>query len=166
MTSPFKTSRNDYAENPRTITFWEVCDTMSRWQDGTSNQLIFGEKAMGLDKLGECEATADSGGTNVRDDCSYLSATGDGAHNVHYFRTFEGTGTAMSPNNYDRSSRGIDRMSPGSSDLRVASFGSWHPGVCNFAMGDGAVKAVSATTPGRTMLLLSQVDDGQAVSLP
>ncbi|MDR3110200.1 MAG: DUF1559 domain-containing protein, partial [Planctomycetaceae bacterium] len=47
------------------------------------------------------------------------------------------------------------------------SFGSCHSGVCNFLMGDGAVRAVSTTTSMVNILCpLTNVADGQSVSIP
>ena len=45
-----------------------------------------------------------------------------------------------------------------------AGFGSWHAGVCNFVMGDGAVKAMSNTTAYRILACLSTCDDGISVT--
>jgi prepilin-type N-terminal cleavage/methylation domain-containing protein len=42
-------------------------------------------------------------------------------------------------------------------------FGSYHPGLCQFAFGDGSVHALSVTTPESTMSLLIQRDDGQVI---
>ena len=70
MVGPFRTSRNDLKENPRTITFWEVRDDIARWSDGTSNQIIFGEKAIASEGIGVCQNGGPSGSTG-RHDCSY-----------------------------------------------------------------------------------------------
>lgn len=46
-------------------------------------------------------------------------------------------------------------------------FGSSHPGVCVFLIGDGSVRPVSNTTPKRDILArLVHVSDGEPVSLP
>lgn len=46
-------------------------------------------------------------------------------------------------------------------------FGSWHPGVCPFLLGDGTVHAWSVTTPVIGVLFrLGHVSDGQTVTLP
>ena len=41
-----------------------------------------------------------------------------------------------------------------------SQFGSWHPGVCQFALGDGSVKIVSNEIDTMTLGLLAQRDDG------
>jgi hypothetical protein len=46
-------------------------------------------------------------------------------------------------------------------------FGSWHPGVCQFLIGDGAVRSISTTTPLDPILAaLGDASDGVSVSLP
>ena len=45
-------------------------------------------------------------------------------------------------------------------------FGSAHPGVCNFLMGDGSVRAISLQTPQPTLVALANVKDGETVQVP
>ncbi|MCF0234229.1 MAG: DUF1559 domain-containing protein, partial [Thermoguttaceae bacterium] len=45
-------------------------------------------------------------------------------------------------------------------------FGSWHSGVCNFLLGDGAVRAISVTAPGKVLGYFACVDDGNTAALP
>ena len=148
------------AGNPvhqRYITRWGVRDDTARWQDGTSNQLIFGEKAIGTDRLGKCRDGAN------RDDCSYLSTATDGDHNTHLVRSFGNVDWPSNATPTRNFNIPLARPTPGAN---VTAFGSWHPGVCNFAIGDGGVRAVSATTPAQILYLLSHVSDGEAVTLP
>jgi hypothetical protein len=55
--------------------------------------------------------------------------------------------------------------------IQDAGFGSWHPGICQFLLGDGSVFPISVTTPAGThtnkltLLRLSCVDDGGVVQL-
>jgi len=42
-------------------------------------------------------------------------------------------------------------------------FGSYHPGVCQFVFGDGAVRPLSVTIPEATLSLLIRRDDGQVI---
>ena len=44
-----------------------------------------------------------------------------------------------------------------------SQFGSWHTGVCQFAMGDGSVQVLSNSIEPLTLELLAQRDDGQVV---
>jgi prepilin-type processing-associated H-X9-DG protein len=48
------------------------------------------------------------------------------------------------------------------SDAFISQFGSWHPGVCQFAMADGSVKALPNSIDPTVLGLLSQRNDGQA----
>ncbi len=42
-------------------------------------------------------------------------------------------------------------------------FGSYHPGICQFLMGDGSIRAVAVSTPVSTLDLLARRDDGQPI---
>lgn len=44
--------------------------------------------------------------------------------------------------------------------------GSWHPGVCQFLIGDGSVRPISNTIDTQTLLLLADRRDGTATQLP
>jgi len=46
----------------------------------------------------------------------------------------------------------------------MSRFGSWHPGICQFVMGDGSVRAIRVTLDLTTLGYLARRDDGQAVS--
>jgi hypothetical protein len=44
-------------------------------------------------------------------------------------------------------------------------FGSWHPGICLFVMGDGSVRPIQPAINTQTLGYLAQRDDGQVVQL-
>ena len=46
------------------------------------------------------------------------------------------------------------------------AFGSYHPGVCNFTLGDGSVQAFSVTTDPQLLVYLTVVNDGHSVAVP
>jgi hypothetical protein len=46
------------------------------------------------------------------------------------------------------------------------AFGSAHPGISQFVLGDGAVRSISNSTARSIMLALAHVNSGQSVSLP
>jgi len=48
----------------------------------------------------------------------------------------------------------------------VGQFGSYHPGVCQFVFGDGAVRALSVSTDLTTLDRLANRDDGEPVAIP
>ena len=43
-------------------------------------------------------------------------------------------------------------------------FGSWHTGMCQFVFGDGSVRAIKNSTPGATLALLANKNDGQVIT--
>jgi prepilin-type N-terminal cleavage/methylation domain-containing protein len=47
-----------------------------------------------------------------------------------------------------------------------AQFGSWHPGICQFAFGDGSVRALPVNTDVTTLDRIAHRDDGEPVTLP
>jgi hypothetical protein len=44
-----------------------------------------------------------------------------------------------------------------------SQFGSYHPGVCQFVMGDGSVRALPVSVSGTILALLAQRADGQPI---
>jgi len=146
--------------DPWTITGWSPADTISRWSDGTSNQIVLGEKHIPTGEIGKCgdiEYKVLPGGGNCgmqnRSDCSIL--TGTNHTEVGAFRSNQdGRPLAMAND---------DCVSSPAYDY---GFGSWHTGICQFLFGDGSVHAVSVTTPSALIEALTDVSDGRAVSLP
>ena len=132
-----------------TTTVWSARSSLASWQDGTSNQIALGEKHF--------TSGAPAGTTPVynssitQGDMSYI-----GAHDVFIrslVRTFAGYGIARGPND-------TTWESPPS------LFGSAHPSVCNFLVGDGSVRGVSVSADGMLMVRLANPIDGQSVSFP
>jgi len=137
---------------------WSPRDTFSRMADGTSNQLIFGEKHIPTSYLNMCTEGTHWAGAELSD-CSYMTT---GWYTVAYARSFYGGigafGLARSPHE--------DSNTPDHGPIHHHGFGSYHTSVCNFLMGDASVQAVSVTTPALLLQNLSDVSDGAAVSLP
>jgi len=143
---------------------WKGRVGLEWWQDGSSNQLIFGEKAIYTDRLRECNGT--NGGWLGLQDCSFLG--GSVAQGVVIGRSFRmwSPNHTTNPNNGSYINIALPEDSSRGGDRHMA-FGSWHAGVSNFLMGDGAVRAVNVTTPAESILFpLSNVDDGVSASLP
>ncbi|MGL4944605.1 MAG: DUF1559 domain-containing protein [Thermoguttaceae bacterium] len=153
---------------------WEPRDTMAWWRDGTSNQLIVGEKHIPQDMLGGGSVSGmtvvdfyqsenvgsppyNAAGWDI--DGSYLTQAwwNVGARfNVARAIHRNGPTIARGPNDFR-----------GNGDAHFGfGFGSYHAGVCNFAIGDGSVRAISNTTPGSVLSALARVNDGVSVSLP
>lgn len=151
---------------------WKSRDSMAWWKDGTTNQLIIGEKYIPPARVGQCiqggdvhmEVFPSSG------DCSYLThavateaasigrplrvgTNSDGTPKIKHAKLF-------SPQD------GVNFY--GNRDIEAinSTFGSSHPGVCNFLIGDGSVRGISTTTPGTLLAALATVSDGVSVSLP
>jgi len=142
---------------------WEPVDTMGYWQDGTSNQLIVGEKYIASSLLDTCDYSAGNvngpGGRENLGDCSQLVAGGLNTYGVA--RSFRAR-MARAPN--DTTNKTEDNNDP-----VKAHWGGIHPGVVNFLLGDGSVKGVATTIPaGHNSLFqyLGQANDGNAVSVP
>jgi hypothetical protein len=142
---------------------WRPQDTISRLSDGTSNQILIGEKHIPLGAMGTC-ANDDDGAVNAGNatgwaDCSILT-----------------TGERRTPGSVrvvrNRFALWNQNLMPGivlpkmktNAHYQNGAFGSYHPGVCNFAVGDGAVKGLSATILPEALAQLGQVNDGVAVS--
>ena len=148
---------------------WRPRDSFSRVSDGLSNQLFVGEKHIPLSRLGQCGNTLDSTGTAYvkQDDCSYL-VTGEWAVN---------TGRAI-VSNYESSDAPVSGLieyplsrpndfsdDDSKSAIYHYGFGSWHPGVSQFVLGDGSVRSFSTTTSVSAILRpLSLVNDGVAIA--
>ena len=53
---------------------------------------------------------------------------------------------------------------PGTDAVWAKKFGSWHPGVCQFAFCDGSVKAIRNTVDEVTLGRLACRNDGQVIT--
>jgi hypothetical protein len=130
-------------------TQWAARSSLASWQDGTSNQIALGEKHFTNDA--PAGTPPDSGRAVTQGDATYIS--GQDAYSRSFTRTFAGYGIA----------RGV-------SDTTWASppslFGSAHPGVCNFLVGDGSVRGVPVSTDGTLLVRLANPVDGNSVSWP
>ena len=145
-------------------TSWNLTTTMSFWQDGTSNQIVFAEKHIPSWAL-------DSGGTDpvlYSWDHTYICGGWSwyGASSI--------ARVAIDVPNYPLIAR-----SPKESGIPINTevvaeisgwgqygFGSSHPGTIGVALGDGSVRGISVSTLPSVFTDLSDVMDGKATSLP
>ncbi|MDR1480374.1 MAG: DUF1559 domain-containing protein [Planctomycetaceae bacterium] len=143
---PFRTSRLMTAGDNRT---WAPRDTMAWWADGASNQILLGEKHVPRNRLGVCGNDNKGFG-----DCSYIASwlSHDRGWVVGSPRPL-----ARGPNDYT-----ADADDP----AYDYAFGSWHPGVCLFLIGDGSVHSLPVTTPASTLESLIYTSDGKVATLP
>ncbi|MDR0338184.1 MAG: DUF1559 domain-containing protein [Planctomycetaceae bacterium] len=151
---------------------WSPRDTMAWWGDGTSNQLIVGEKHIPPFALGKCDGDgtattgASTGTSGRRSDCSYLTV--NGWKSVGSARTFRHGSTQflLSPMNYGTVASDGSATEAFSGAFEFG-FGSYHPGVCPFLVGDGSTRVLSVTTPVTNILYrLADANDGEPVTLP
>jgi Tfp pilus assembly protein PilE len=162
---PIRVSQLMVAANNRT---WTARDTFAWWQDGISNQMVLGEKHIPQNRLGKCGSNAPNNLQTYRADCSFISF--GAATRFSYAR-----GVAIGT--YRNLAKGPDDPvflpSDDSSSTSTApspqnqyAFGSWHPGMCHFLIGDGSVRAVTVTVPGSLLEKFFRVSDGETVTLP
>jgi len=143
---------------------WGPPNTMAAWSDGTSNQLIVGEKYIHPVLVGRCVENATSLGyaqKALRSDCSGFYIGGDNSSSGALFIHNYPFGVLMSnPKAVD-----ID-SSAWAEGINNWGFGSYHTGICNFVLGDGSVQAISVNTTDMILLMLADVSDGGTASLP
>jgi len=117
--------------------------------DGLSNTICIGEKCLRTGELNRCC----SGGSPYYQDGGVFFDTGNwGEYSIgrsaHNLRMCNGSSPALNV--------GAPAYDFG--------FGSWHPGICQFVMGDGAVRQVSNTISQITLDSLGSRDDGVPVT--
>jgi hypothetical protein len=154
-------------------------DTFAWWQDGTSNQVIAGEKYIPTYMFKKCYTQSYTAATQQEQwllDCSYLSAFGgDGGASRADLAAHAWVDSLMATNNRATNSytgRPIARSDSEipsarfSIDLTVPVLGSAHPGSLNILLGDGAVRGVAKNVNVNILGRMSVVDDGTTESLP
>ncbi len=149
--SPFRLAvQQNYNFQDATYKNWEPRDKMSWWQDGTTNQIIGGEKYMYTGELYVHfhDSTWVTFGTGPNENQNFAHATIRGARGEYPVA---------------RSGIREDTMQCGNASKR---FGSWHPGILHWLMGDGSVQAFSCTTDYELIRRLINVSDGVFDELP
>ena len=129
------------------IKSWGGRDPISWWRDGMSNQIIFGEKYYAVHEQ-----------YNHTNDGTWFFA--------HFMTTVGGFSRGFRQNGWPlaRSNAYENTFECHHAWMR---FGSWHPGVINFVMGDTVVRSVATSTPTNDIMYrLGHVEDGSLVSLP
>ena len=121
---------------PRVLASWKSQTQFRKILDGLSNTIFIGEKHLVPGTFG----TNTPGNLNAQ--------TGDGSiyNGDHPWVISRAAGP-----DFELASRSSEFNS---------QFGSWHPGVCQFAMGDGSVRIVSNEIDTITLGLLAQRNDG------
>jgi type II secretory pathway pseudopilin PulG len=152
-----------------TFNYWSPRDEMAYWQDGTTNQLILGEKHVPAGFLGYSKGNQNNTDIAYSADMTYLSA---GRYAVGAARNIKSQIALCNPNDFmnnttQNSLQPTITIGSDTSTGGLYGFGSWHSGICQFLIGDGSVRGLSLTThPANVLYPLTQVNDGVAVSLP
>jgi hypothetical protein len=148
---------------------WQPRDTFAWMSDGTSNQLLIGEKFIPLRRLGPSHDPDNSrgGGQVYTADTTYIMS---GSWKVGAARALQTEVDSDGPNGFPLARPGeFEGTSASWSDPNPVNdygFGSSHPGICNFCLGDASVRAISVTTPTRTLARLSNCIDGIPTTVP
>jgi len=164
-----------------TVSSWQCRDSLSRLVDGTSNQLMLGEKQIHLGWNGpDSFSSFETDPTPADEDwgtCKMLYLVSDGTWMVmnqwavNVARPVHMNFRAATLDS-DRSWRvlpGIQKRTDPTNNWwwdRPLGFGSWHTGTCNFAVGDGSVAGISDTINPALLAKLGVVNDGLSASLP
>jgi prepilin-type N-terminal cleavage/methylation domain-containing protein len=141
---------------------YELKVTFASVTDGLSNQIFIGEKHIPIGRLSVCSGSGWDAG-----DCTYLTNGGWSIlGSMRYFRTGFRESPIARPTDYDQNDSYVIANPTLSSPERLG-FGSWHPGICPFLLGDGSVRSLSVTTPVANILQpISFMDDGIPINLP
>ncbi len=117
--------------------------------DGTSNTFLFGEKHIRQSQL--------SGRSEDRSVFNGDLETGPVSREAGHIRSATGQIDSAS----------IRPLAKGPNDAFLPSnvFGSYHPGICQFVLCDGAVRNVSVTVDNEVLARLASRMDGQVVSV-
>ena len=143
-------TRNYNSANTPNYNWIAQCNvTFSSVTDGLSNTLCIGEKCLRTGELTRCCG----GSVNEGADGGVFYDEGNwGEYDIGrniYWPMCNGPSPNIAPNNGNASAN--------------FGFGSWHPGISQFVLGDGAVRQVTNTISQATLNALGQRDDGVAV---
>jgi prepilin-type N-terminal cleavage/methylation domain-containing protein/prepilin-type processing-associated H-X9-DG protein len=129
------------------LTNWKGSVTLGAITDGTSNTFMMGERIVRY-------STFNAGGRGTAEDRSVY------ANNANNYRRYAG----LSSNN---ELHVLQLYSPdpiwNAQVINNRSFGSRHPGVCQFVFCDGSVKALANSTDVTVLTRLARRADGQVV---
>ncbi len=146
---------------PATSILWREAvprDTMSRMTDGTSNIIIVGEKHVRQAELGTPLGAVNTNG-NAHDGPWWNSTASN--NNLPNVARSARLAIGKGPRDWD----GLSGRLPGNPAANFG-FGSWHPGICHFALGDGSTRGISTTVAPLIISQLGHCGDGNVVELP
>ncbi|MDR1483473.1 MAG: DUF1559 domain-containing protein [Planctomycetaceae bacterium] len=141
---------------------WRPRDSFSWWRDGTSNQIVIGEKYIPASLIN----IIPSEGREAQWDGGILN-TNTAHANFNTARAIYSDMTSIK--RYPAEIEGDERYGAGtnSTNAKVGHgvFGSSHPGTVNFLFGDGSVRGISPNINYLTIHYLGKVNDGNAASV-
>jgi hypothetical protein len=143
------------------LTAWTPRDTFAWWQDGTSNQLLIGEKFVPTYALESNNVDYFGWDTGY-----HFSWPNEQVYS--YSRMIHRNYTyciAASPNDSFYTTGGNKKVSDVWNSNGVP-FGSSHAGICNFLLGDGSVRGANPTVSKDILHGMADVQDGATTSLP
>ncbi len=126
---------------------WKLDRKLDAVRDGTSNTLLIGEKHVRPDEWGMDV----SGDISIYNDDRYQCPT-----------RIAGIGFPLA----EGPEKDIDTGTTPATPKHCLQFGSYHPGLCQFVMGDGRTIALSVTVDPDVLRRLANRDDGEIVVVP
>lgn len=132
-------------QNPITGS-WQSRTSLRSLTDGTSNTLLFGEKHVRPDRLGQRETQPGDATQSFDGDGDNCIYNGD---NYDNFARVAGPGFGLA--RYPQEPYNMN-------------FGSYHPGICQFVLADGSVRPLAISIDGDTLRRLVQRDDGDPIN--
>ncbi|GHT14018.1 hypothetical protein FACS1894170_10610 [Planctomycetales bacterium] len=160
------------AEGYPRVLVWTSQTSFETWADGTSNQVIFGEKHVPSWAVGQSSLPGSSWDSGIM---SYMVTAGDRegyiAGNCSLYRNFDVTGLTNEDNKLIHFASGAnDAETADTTHSRTGTdehlygdrcWGSAHNGTVNFLFGDGTVQSFPTTTDGVTLYRLAHISDGE-----
>jgi prepilin-type N-terminal cleavage/methylation domain-containing protein len=142
---------------------WSPRDSFAWLTDGTSNQFLMGEKHIPLGRLGQSRLGS-AGGANsaYTADETYIT-TGRWAAGAARSVKTNAMRLANPKDFQEDAANSVNTNHDNNGRSGHYGFGSWHPGVCPFLMGDGSVHAFSTTTSDAILRAFGKVTDGGEV---
>ncbi|MDR2438025.1 MAG: DUF1559 domain-containing protein [Planctomycetaceae bacterium] len=153
LVSSISTADADYKQYTLTTSF-------ATWQDGTTNQLILGEKHVPTTEIkneGGAPITATALGVSGKWDGSYLFMSANSPNQVIRIIHAKNDGTSGD-------SFSLVQKKEITTDYAEFGFGSYHSGVVNFCLGDGSVRGFSLTISPTILAYLADINDGHSAS--